>query len=204
MTNIYIDANVIVASEIRGESNHKESKKFIEYVLQNKDTEIRFFTSIFTFLELSSAIIRRTRNKDKAYSLLYRINKTWKSSINPLPLIFSKKSSLFTELIDNLVETSIKFKTSAGDTVHAHAVAENQIDYFITWNKKDFKILGRKLRIKVLTPDEVLIELTKLKKYRKDHNTFSNFFKSSKNYLTKMKKHYYFLNKEINLKRKLG
>ena len=33
---IYIDSDVIVASEINDEENHAESEKFMEYVLRNK------------------------------------------------------------------------------------------------------------------------------------------------------------------------
>jgi hypothetical protein len=68
----------MVASEIDNEKNHLESKKFMDYVLQSKKTDMKFFTSVFTFLELASAMIRRTKKQDKAYSLLYRVRNSWK------------------------------------------------------------------------------------------------------------------------------
>lgn len=153
--SIYIDSNVIVSSEISSESTHKASKKFIDYVLQNKNENIIFSTSIFTYLELASAIIRRTKTKDRAYSLLYRVTKSWKNSINPLPIIRGRPS--FTDMIDNLVETTIKYRTNSADTLHAHAIAENKIDYFVTWNKAHFRHLARQVRnLKILTPTEML------------------------------------------------
>jgi len=169
MKNIAIDSDVIVASEIDNESNHSESKKFMEYIINNS-LEVSFFTSIFTFLELGSAMIRRTKDKDKAYSLLYRLNRTWKKKINPLPLSSSKKQvtpSVFSrELIDGLIETAIKFNTKSGDTIQTQAILENQIDCFITWNKKDFENLEKSISgFKVLTPTEILDEIEKIKNY---------------------------------------
>ena len=161
--NVYIDSDVMVASEIKGEQNHVESKKFMDYVLKTKDKDIEFFTSIFTFLELASAMIRRTKNKDKTYSLLYRVKNSWKKFINPLPPMESGTS--FITLIDNLIETTIKFKTPAGDTVHAHTFALKELDYFITWNTKHFDGMRRNLKgIKILTPTDVLKEFENLKR----------------------------------------
>lgn len=165
--NIYIDSNVIVASEIRGEKHHQESKEFMKYVLGNKNPNIAFFTSVFTFLELASAMIRRTRDKNKAYSLLYRIRNSWKDLINPLPPIPPRKLTSFTRLVDTLIETSIKFHTPAGDSIHAQTVAETEIDYLITWNKEHFSDMEKQIEnLKVLTPTELLEEL----KTRKDKN----------------------------------
>ncbi|MFA5856891.1 MAG: hypothetical protein WC867_06010 [Candidatus Pacearchaeota archaeon] len=166
MKNIAIDSDVIVASEIDNEPNHKESKEFMEYILSVKIKNIFFFTSIFTFLELASAMIRRTKNKDKTYSLLYRITKSWKKVINPLPFSSSKKqitpSTFSRELVDNLIETAIKFNTKSGDTIQSQAISENQIDCFVTWNKKDFIILEKNIpNFKVLNPKEILAELKK-------------------------------------------
>jgi hypothetical protein len=114
MTNIYIDSNVIVSSEIKEELHHEESKEFMKFVRENRKNEIVFFTSVFTFLELSSAMIRRTNNEDKTYSLLYRIRNSWKSSIRPLPPLRRKNAS-FTKLVDSLVEASIRFRTPSAD-----------------------------------------------------------------------------------------
>jgi len=83
--NIYIDSDVLVASEIPKEPNHKESKRFMEYVLKKKKSNnVKFFTSRFTLLEIASAIIRRTKNVDKAYSFIHRLTSTWKESISSL------------------------------------------------------------------------------------------------------------------------
>lgn len=166
MKNIAIDSDVIVSSEISSESNHKESKKFMDYILSIKIKDIFFFTSIFTFLELASAMIRRTKNKDKTYSLLYRITKSWKKVINPLPLSSSKKqvtpNTFSRDLVDNLIETAIKYNTKSGDTIQSQAIIENQIDCFVTWNKKDFILLEKKIsNFKVLTPTEFLCEVKK-------------------------------------------
>jgi len=169
MKNIAIDSDVIVASEIAIESNHKDSKEFMDYILSDKLKDVFFFTSIFTFLELGSAMIRRTKDKDKAYSLLYRITPSWKNVINPLPLSISKKqitpNTFSRNLIDSLIETAIKFNTKSGDTIQTQAILENQIDCFITWNKKDFVILEKNIpNFKVLNPKEMLSELKNLRK----------------------------------------
>lgn len=190
MINIYIDSDVIVASEIKKELNHKESKKFMKYVIKSENSNVRFFTSVFTFLELASAIIRRTNNKDKAYSLLYRIRNTWKGFINPLPPIVSKKASSFTKLVDILIETSIRFRTPSGDTIHAQTEAENDIDYFITWNKKHFLVMEKQIKnLKVLSPTEVLEELERIKKTKKnkktyfDSSVFNEYFRSHNKFI---------------------
>lgn len=164
MKNIAIDSDVIVASEINTEQNYKKSKEFMEYILSSKIKNIFFFTSIFTFLELASAMIRRTKNKDKTYSLLYRITKSWKKIINPLPLSSSKKqitpNTFSRDLIDNLIETTIKFNTKSGDTIQSQAILENQIDCFVTWNKKDFLKLEKQIKdFEVLNPKEMLEKL---------------------------------------------
>ncbi len=164
MKNIAIDSDVIVASEIEGEANHKESKEFMDYVLTCKSKKVSFFTSIFTFLELASAMIRRTKDKDKAYSLLYRITKSWRKTINPLPFSSSKKQispqAFSRELIDNFIETAIKFNEKSGDAIQCQAIVENQIDCFVTWNLKDFTILEQTIpNFKVLTPKQAVQEI---------------------------------------------
>jgi len=167
MKNIGIDTDVIVASEISSEENHKESKRFMDYLLKTNLEDMFFFTSIFTFLELGSAMIRRTKDKNKAYSLLYRVNKSWKNKINPLSLSPNKKSvsisSFSQNWIDDLIETSIKFKSKSGDTIQIQAILDNQIDCFITWNKKDFIKLEKEIvGFKVYNPTEVLEEIRKI------------------------------------------
>jgi predicted nucleic acid-binding protein len=160
--DIYIDSDVIVASEISDEINHKESKKFMEHVLSNKAKDITYYTSVFSFLELASAMVRRTNDIDKAYSLLYRIRNSWKKSIVPLPPIPSKRRTSFTELVDTLIETSIKYRTPAADTIHAQTISGYEIDYMVTWNKKHFLYLEPQFsNLRVLTPTEMMLQFVK-------------------------------------------
>ena len=161
--NIYIDSNVIVASEIEAEEHYQQSKEFMEYVLASKGTDTTFFTSVFTFLELASAMIRRTNDKDKAYSLVHRVGRSWKELIKPLPPMPPRKLTSFTRLVDALIETSIKFRTPSADTIHAQTVAGYEIHYLVTWNKKDFSEMEKQIsELKVLTPTEMLEELRKI------------------------------------------
>jgi len=167
MKNIGIDTDVIVSSQISSEVNHKESKRFMDYILKSNLEEMFFFTSIFTFLELSSAMIRRTRDKNKVYSLLYQLNKSWKDKLNPIPLTSFKKSmspiTFSKNWIDRLIDTAVKFKSKSADTIQIQTILENQIDCFITWNKKDFIQLEKEIRgFKVYTPTEVLDEISKI------------------------------------------
>ena len=160
MIEIYIDSNVIVASEIEEEEHHQKSKDFMEYVLESEGTDTIFFTSIFTFLELASAMIRRTDDKNKAYSLLYRIGKSWKESIKPMPPILPEQLTSFGRLVDRLVETAVEFHTPSADTIHAQTVALYGFPYLVTWNKKDFSEMEKQIsELKVLNPTEMLDEL---------------------------------------------
>lgn len=183
MINIHIDSNVIVASEIKTEIHHKESKQFMEYVLRNDIKSIIFSTSVFTFLELASAMIRRTKDKDKVYSLLYRIRNSWKDSIKPLPPMPPKKITSITRLVDHLVETSVRFRTPAADTFHAQTIYAFNTDYLITWNKKDFLYMKKHIKtLKILTPIEVLKELKKIKfRGQNNYEKFFTYFSSIRN-----------------------
>lgn len=159
MLEVYIDSDVIVASQIESERHHWESKEFMEYVLTSNKNDIVFFTSIFTFVELASAMIRRTNDEDKAYSLLYRIRNSWKKSILPLPPIPQENRASFTKLVDTLIETSIQFRTPSGDTIHAQTVAGYEINHLVTWNVKHFSDMEKQIkRLKVMTPTEALLE----------------------------------------------
>lgn len=159
MTNIYIDSDVIVSAEIAAECNHEASKDFMQHVLKNNNPDVTFCTSVFTFLELASAMIRRTNDEDKAYSLLYRSRNSWKKLVKPLPPLPPKDMTSFPRLVDSLIETSIRFRTPSGDTIHAQTIAANEIDYLVTWNKKHFSHLSKHLgSLKVRTPAEALVE----------------------------------------------
>jgi len=170
MTLIYIDSDVIVASELKEEQYSSESKRFMEYVLKSRIPDTTFLTSVFTFLELASAMIRRTRNKDRAYSLLYQIRNSWKGSIKPYPPLPRSKLTSFTRLVDTLIETSIKFRTPSGNTIHAQTAVQYEINYLITWNKDHFLGMQREMKnLKILNPTEALAEFKSkanaLKKY---------------------------------------
>lgn len=168
MISIYIDSDVIVAAEMEDEQNHMESKKFMDYVVKHDNPDATFITSIFTFLELASAMIRRTNDEDKAYSLLYRIGKSWKDSIKPVLPMPTKKLTSLQRLVDRLVETAIKFHTPSGDTIHAQTAAWHEVDYLITWNKKDFSEMEKQIQgLKLLNPSEALDIFTKLKADKK-------------------------------------
>jgi len=158
--DIYIDSDVIVSSEIEDEKYHEESKIFMDFVLRNHHLHIKFYVSVFTFLELASAMIRRTGNKDKVYSLLYRLRTSWKQSIKPLAPIPPEEMTSFTRLVDTLVETSVSYHTPSGDTIHAQTVVTYGMDYLVTWNKKHFTyIQGHMKNLKILNPTEALAEL---------------------------------------------
>jgi len=162
MILVYIDSDVIVASELKGEQHFTESKRFMEYALKSRIPDMTFSTSVFTFLELASAMIRRTRNKDRAYSLLYQIRNSWKEKIRPFPPLPRKRLTSFTRLVDTLIETSIRFRTPSGDTIHAQTVAGYEIDYLITWNKDHFLGMQEEIKnLKILNPTEALEEFRK-------------------------------------------
>ena len=163
MINIYIDSDVMVSAEMKDERNHEESKKFMDYILGTENPDTTFITSVFTFLELASAMIRRTKDEHKAYSLVHRVGSSWKETIKPVPPIPPKKLTSFTRLVDRLVDTAIKFHTTSGDTIHAQTVAWHEVDYLITWNTKDFSYMEKEIKsLKVMTPTKLLEEFKKL------------------------------------------
>lgn len=151
---IFIDTDVIVASQIKSEKNHAESRRLMDFVLKSKSRRFEFYVSVFSFLELASAIIRRTDSKDKAYSLLWQITKSWKGRIKPI--VPEAGVASFNTLIDHLIDTAIKFKTRTGDTIQAHSFATLELKYFVTWNVKDFRLMSKKLKVKTLTPTDML------------------------------------------------
>ncbi len=108
-------------------------------------------------------MIRRTNDKNKTYSLLYRIGTSWKESIKPVPPIPPKQLTSFGRLVDRLGETAVEFHTPSADTIHAQTVALYGFPYLVTWNKKDFSEMEKQIsELKVLTPVEMLEELRKI------------------------------------------
>ncbi|MFH1221869.1 MAG: hypothetical protein V1492_02155 [Candidatus Micrarchaeota archaeon] len=63
-------------------------------------------------------------------------------------------------MLDELGETAMKYKIrGALDTIHAHTILLNDIEYLITWNEDDFKKLDEKFHIvKVRTPRNFISE----------------------------------------------
>lgn len=162
MANVYIDSDVIVSAEISGERNHEASEKFMSLVLNTRVPGIAYVTSVFTFLELASAMIRRTKNQDRTYSLLYRIQKTWKESIKPYPPLEPAKNTSYTRLVDSLAETAIRFRTRSADTIHAQTIALYKCDYLVTWNVRRFSLMTKRIKgLKTLRPPEMAAELEK-------------------------------------------
>lgn len=81
-----------------------------------------------------------------------------------MPLFYSSKQktakTFSKELVDDLIETTIRFNTKSGDTIQAKAVAENEIDFFVTWNKKDFVKMEEEIDcVSVLNPTEMINKL---------------------------------------------
>jgi hypothetical protein len=166
---IYIDSNVIVSSEIKSESNYADSSEFMEFAekIHSRFPDVMFVTSVFTFLELASAMIRRTQNEDKTLSLLYRVTTMWESWIKPVAPLAPGKRTSFKRLIDSLIGTAIKFHTPAADTIHAQTVYLYDFDYLVTWNKADFQGMVKEMKkLTIVTPSEMYARLRDLVRER--------------------------------------
>ena len=168
--NIYIDSNVIVAAELEEERDHKESRNFMNVILEKENKNIVAHTSIFTVVELASAMFRRTKNIDKTYSLIYRLESLWnrKASIFTVEPVLGKGEMSFNNLINALLDVVIKFSVPAADAIHAHTVAEYEMHYLVTWNKRHFVGLGEGIEdLKIMTPTEMLDEMTNIENENK-------------------------------------
>jgi predicted nucleic acid-binding protein len=149
---IYVDSNIFVDAEIPERKFHKESKKFLESVLSRHD--MRVYTSVYTLLEIASAITRQIGKRNISWKYLYNVEMKYKegqvSWIYP-----TRKDEVFDfeRLVRALIETSIQYYTPSGDTIHAHTLIANRIRTLITRNKDHFQHLkGRD----ILTPEEFL------------------------------------------------
>ncbi len=158
---VYIDTNVIVSAKLEDEKQHNVSKYFIENIVLNPKVNrvFRFYTSIFTLPELASAIYRRTKDEDRAYSMLWRVLKTWSEYLTVLSPVIPKRYSRSTRkwidhFISKLIKVAVEYGTPVMDSFHTLMLEEYNIDILITWNKKDFKNVCEKLKIEVLTPEE--------------------------------------------------
>jgi predicted nucleic acid-binding protein len=152
MKKIYVDSNIFVDAEIPERTYHNQSKKFLESVLARDD--IKVCTSVYTLLEIASAITRQLGKRNIAYKSLYNVETKY-SERHVSRLYPSRKDEVldFEKLVRALIETSIRYYTPAGDTIHAHTLIANRIRILITRNKDHFKHLkGRD----ILTPEEFM------------------------------------------------
>ena len=156
----YIDSDVFVSCVMEKEKNHIKSKEFIDFITStNLKNDILFFTSRFTEVEVASAVFRRSKNEDKARATLQKMERPWSNKIFPLPEKPNKRIKI-DDLVIKLVETAIRYGTKFGDTVHANDVESYALEYLVTWNKKDFKVLKEKISsLKVVDPEEMLVIL---------------------------------------------
>lgn len=153
MKKVYIDTDVLIASKSRSETNHLKSKKFTDYVIGDKSSGYQFFASGYTLLEMVTNVRRKTGSKDKARSLAWQLTRSWKYRIRMLG--FKPKS--IEDLFHELTETAIELGIPTGDTIHSQLIIDSKMDYLVTWNKKHFKPLRRKLRkLEIMNPEEFL------------------------------------------------
>jgi len=128
-------------------------------------SQIQYVISVFTFLEVASAMFRRTHNRHRARSLLYQIKDSWKRSTKPTPPLATRDLTSFERLVDSLVESTMKFGTPSFDSIHAQTIYLHDFDYLVTWNKPDFKGLKRYVRkLQIFTPTEMMRELAEISK----------------------------------------
>jgi len=153
LKKIYVDSNVFVDVEILERQHHRESKGFFERILGRDD--IRIYTSVYTSLEIASAI-RRQKGSRAMYHYLYDIHRKYKEG-QVVWLPPTKKKTEFNHLIEKLVETTIKHATPGGDTIHVLTMFEHRIKTLITWDKRDFQNVKRR---SILTPEEFLRTIT--------------------------------------------
>jgi hypothetical protein len=124
---------------------------------------VQYVISVFTFLEVASAMFRRTHNRHRARSLLYQIKDSWKRSIKPTPPLATRDLTSFERFVDSLVESTMKFGTPSFDSIHAQTIYLHDFDYLVTWNKPDFRGLKPYVRKpQILTPTEMMQELTRI------------------------------------------
>lgn len=158
MMEIYVDSNIFVDAEIDSEPHHKESKLFFDSILPRQD--IRICTSVYTLLEIASAVTRQVGSRETPYRYLYNVQVKYKegqvSWLPPLKKEDDMPSLNFEKFVRILIDVCIECHTPSGDTIHAQAMLEHGIKTIITRNGRDFKGLKD---IEVLTPEEFLAKL---------------------------------------------
>lgn len=159
--NVYVDSNVIISSKLRDENTYKDSKRFIDFILKNKFQEFEFWTSRFTGVELSTVLMKRRKNPYRAKALIFDLEKGWKNKVFLLPPNPNEKIKVG-EFVDKLIKTSLCYPIRFSDLIHLFFAIEYEMDYIVTWNISDFKILEKKLNVKVLTPTEMIDEIKRI------------------------------------------
>jgi predicted nucleic acid-binding protein len=159
---VYIDTNVFISAISRKEEQYDISKKFLDTILKDDlQAEYNFFTSGFTLLELVTNVRRKTRSKDKARSLAWQLKQSWKDKIQMLGF----KTDSVPIFFDQLVETAIDLGITTGDIIHSQLMLDSKMDFLITWNKKDFLNLNKKMKkLQIMTPTEFLKILVNTKR----------------------------------------
>lgn len=156
MRKVYVDSNIFVDAELTQRDHHLESKHFLELMLLNPN--IKVCTSVYTLLEIASAITRQVGKRNIAWKYLYNIEVKYKEGqVSWLYPARELRVSDFESLVRALIETSIKYYTPSGDTIHAHTLIFNRIRTMITRNKDHFQHLKDR---EILTPEEFLADLT--------------------------------------------
>jgi len=159
---VYIDTNVFISAISRKEKQYSISKKFLNAIIKNNlQMQYDFFTSGFTLLELVTNIRRKTGSKDKARSLAWQLKQSWKDKI----LMLGFKTESVPIFFDQLVETAIELGITTGDTIHSQLILDSKMDCLVTWNKKDFLNLRKKMKnLQIMTPTEFLLILEDMKR----------------------------------------
>lgn len=169
MIKVYVDSNVFVNAKRRKEKTNKISKEFMRYVikLNKRIDKINFFTSRYTGVELASAMIRQTGNRYRAKSILYELGKEWEDKIGLVPGNPGKEIK-WEELIQKLQTIVIEYKVPASDSFTTMAILDLNPNYFVTWNKKHFNFLIKKIKNTIMVnPEEFMRELKKIKQKNK-------------------------------------
>jgi predicted nucleic acid-binding protein len=151
---VYIDTNVFISAISRKEEQYVISKKFLDTILRDDlQAEYNFFTSGFTLLELVTNVRRKTGSKDKARSLAWQLKQSWKDKIQMLGF----KTDSLPIFFDQLVETAIDLGITTGDTIHSQLILDSKMDFLVTWNKKHFSNLNKKMKeLQIITPTEFM------------------------------------------------
>lgn len=154
---LYVDANVFVATQQKGHIHYKDSNRFFS-ICKKKKYAIK--TSVFTLLEIGCTISKKLGEKDAIRYIIGLEHKSRENNIffyEPKP----KTKSLFNLVLEILL-SSIKYRVHTGDTIHIHTIETNKlkINALITWNTADYKKYCNIKKIKLYTPKQFLLSCT--------------------------------------------